>query len=683
MKRNTSISTQNHDIFLEKGTMRYSRRLLTVGLSVLSLLTLSFTAFTINAGAASLPGTINEVVAATASLSATGCPSTLAAAAPSATLFISLEAAVAAASNGNTIYVCAGSFDMATYPNGQVIIPSGLQVTIDGFNWGVAPSSNDTSSSVNSTTQSEFHGGNGILVESHAGVTISGLTFFENNGTSTNAAECGQINGPMPCGTSVDVRSLVSGTGDQGESNVTVSDNLFVNTGGGATAAVGALHFGLGGFIEDVNQTSADVTALDTNDVAQSNVFVQDQGFENNGLEMSDTTGGLVSGNTVTFPANGGTGADDAEFTALSFPGYDQGTTISNNILNGGGMFSDSQSSSATTVPKSGIKLQDVYGDGCSAQHITGNTVSGFVYDIAVISTGVTLNTGGLCTVPTGPTAFTVSGNTLSNARIYGIYMSANITGTISGNVTTSTDSEGFTPLSYTAGQYDYFDNAGNATSNTWTGNSGDGSASPSLIGETSSTTTTTAAPTTTTTVSGTTTTTVAPTTTTTVSGTTTTTHPATTTTTTVSGTTTTTHPATTTTTVAPTTTTTVAPTTTTTAAPKPVVTVTTTSHFSGHKVVVVVHCARARCAGILQLTKTVRVKVEIGHSGKFHFVTEVVLLGKTGYVTGAGSSKSISIALKAAGLKFVPLKGHKVTVLLTITSAGGTRHETITLSVP
>jgi uncharacterized protein (DUF39 family) len=95
------------------------------------------------------------------------------------------------------------------------------------------------------------------------------------------------------------------------------------------------------------------------------------------------------------------------------------------------------------------------------------------------------------------------------------------------------------------------------------------------------------------------------------------------------------------------------------------------------------VHCARARCAGILQLTKKIKVKVEIGHSGKFHFVTQVLLLGKTGYVTGAGTSKSISIVLKGAGLKLVrSFKGHKFSALLTFTSAGGTKHENVSLTV-
>ncbi len=659
--------------------MRYSRRLLTVGLSVLSILALSFTAITVEASAAgTLPSPVNEVVAVTASLTATGCPTSLATSDPSATTYTSLEAAVTAASllsGPQTIYVCAGSYDMTAYPNGQVVIPSGQQVTIDGYNWGVAPSGSDTSSSVDPTSQSVFQGGTGILVQSSAGVVISGLTMYKNNGVSSNAAECG---GTIACATSIDVRSLVSGPGDQGESNVTISDNLFVNSGGGSSAAVGALHFGLGGFVETTTQTSADTTVLDTNDVVKNNVFVQDQGYENNALEMSDTTGALVTGNTVNYPANGGTGADNNEFSALSFPGYDQGLTVTSNTLNGGGMFSNTGATPDLTVPKSGIKIEDAYGDGCSGQQISGNTVSGFVDDIAIVSTANTLNTGGICTAASGPTNFTISNNTVSEARVYGVYVSTNATsGTVSGNVASTTDTEGFVTDSYTAGQYDFFDATGSSTTNTWTNNSGTGSSSPASLETTTTTTapasTTTTAPGTTTTVPGTTTT--VPVTTTTVPVT-TTTHPTGTTTTTTSSTTTT---------VAPTTTT-VPPTTTTTVAPKPVVTIPPVLHWihrGGFRVVVVVHCSKARCAGVLLLTKKLRVKVEIGRSGKFHFVTENLLLGKTGYATGANTSKSVAIALRAGGLTFVrSLLGHKLTALLTFTSAGGTKRENVSFTL-
>jgi hypothetical protein len=81
-------------------------------------------------------------------------------------------------------------------------------------------------------------------------------------------------------------------------------------------------------------------------------------------------------------------------------------------------------------------------------------------------------------------------------------------------------------------------------------------------------------------------------------------------------------------------------------------------------------------------LTKGIKVKVEIGHTGKFHFVLRALLIGKASYVTGAGTSKKVSIVLNGPGLKLVKsFSGHKFTALLTFTSAGGTKHETITFT--
>jgi len=617
--------------------MRRIPHLITVGVTAISLLALGLTFAISNASAAgTLPATVNEVVAVTNSLSAVGCPTSLATVFSSAIVYTSLETAVQNATNGQTIYVCAGSYSMAAYPNGQVLIPSGLQVTIDGYNWNSPPSGSDTSNSVDSTTQSEFQGGAGILVQSSAGVTISGLTLYENNAIATNETQCGG----NACGNSIDVQSLITGPGDQGESNVTISNNLIVNTGGGSTAEVGDLHFGLGGFIEDESyETEADVTALDTNDVVEDNVFVQDQNFENNGLEMTDTYDALVTGNTVTYPLNNGTGADDGEFSGISFPGYDQGTTITNNTLNGGGMFSDAGSSPDLSNPKSGIKVEDVYGDGCSDQVITGNIISGFVYDIDVSTSGDTLNTNTLCSVPTGPTNFTISNNTLSDSRIYGIFVSPNATlGTIRGNLVSDTDSEGYTPDGYTAGEYDYFDGNGNATSNTWTGNSGDGTSSPSAIGETSSTTT---IPVTT----------------------------ATTSTTTTSTTTTTTVPA--------------ATTTTTTTPPKPSVSISGVTLATGAKVRATLHCTNARCAGKVQITKFVPVKIQIGHSGKYKVETKVVVIGTASYAMAARTVRQLTIQLNAAGVKLLNSTiGHHFTCELTVTGAGGTKHENVSLTV-
>ena len=650
--------------------MRYSRRLLAVGLSVLSLLALSFTAITISAGAATPPTTVNEVVSVNGALNDPGCPTFTGTPA----VFASLAAAITAATATQTIYVCAGSFNLtnAAYaPNSQILINKAL--TIDGYNWNVPPASGDT---INTAIQSEITGGAGILVES-PNVTISGFT--------------------LDYTTSIEVRTFLTGPNDQGENNVTISNNFFTNIGG----ADGDVHIGLGQDANGTTITQADVTVLDTGDVVTGNVFDTQVGYENNAVELSDTSGATISNNTVNYPTDTTGGADDAALSALWLSGFDQASQVTGNTLNGGGIDQDSSGSGtpSTLDPKSGIKVIDSdlgvnpsggnYGDGCALQNISNNTINGFVYGIAMISTGYDADSHALC--PVGPINFIVHANTITNSRLYGIYLSSGATGgTISNNIVTHTDALGNTSPALTAGQYDYVDANAGATAtapNTWAANnSGDGTSSPAGLNETSSTTTTTAPATTTTTVPATTTTTVPATTTTTVPPTTTTTHPAATTTTTVATpppTTTTTHPAaTTTTTVPPTTTTTVPPTTTTTAAPKPAVTVPASVHFTGTKVIAVVHCARARCAGILQLTKVIKFKAEIGHSGKFHIVTENLLLGKSGYGTGAGTSKTISIVLRGAGLKLIDsLLGHKFTALLTITSASGAKRENITFT--
>jgi parallel beta-helix repeat protein len=647
--------------------MRYWRRPLTVGLSVLSLLAISFTAITVSAGAATPPATVNFVVSTNGLLTDPGCP-TFTGTPPTPEL--TLAAAVSAATTGQLIYVCTGNFSIPT-PAGLVINKA---LTIDGTNWN-----STASTTINAATQSELSGGTGGILVENGNVTIKGLTISGTN--------------------SLEVRSFITGAGDQGESNVTISNNLFsnINSSTNTNGADGDVHFGLG---QDFTlaTTTPDVTALDTADVVSNNVFNMQVGLENQAVELSDTTGASITGNTVNYPTNDVSGSDDNADSALWLDGLDQAATVSGNTLIGGGIDNDASAVPSQSDPKSGIKVIDSdaggpYGNGCSSQTISGNTISGFAYGIAMISTGYNGNVG-LCAI--GPTGFTVNANTISGSRVDGIFLSGTHGGTVTNNTVTTSDTEACSVCSpaQTAGQYDFFDsnatvNGSTASTNAWTGNSGDGTSSPSAIGETSTTTTT--SPTTTTT-SATTTTTV-PATTTTTSATTTTTVPATTTTAAVTTTTvvtTTTHPAgtttttsaTTTTTVPPTTTSTAPPATTTTAAPKPVVTVPTSVHFKGVKVIAIVHCARARCAGILQLTKVIRFKAEIGHSGKFHIVTKTLLLGKTGYATGAGSSKSISIVLKGAGLKLVKsLGGHKFTAVLTFTSAGGTRHEAVTFT--
>ena len=453
--------------------MRYSRRLLTVGLSVLSLLALSFTAITVSAAsAATPPTTVNEVVSVNGTLTDPGCPGSFPG---TPTAYASLAAALTAATAGQTIYMCTGSFNLADAAYGanhQVVITKAI--TIDGSNWNVAPTSSET---IDPTTQTEITGGfslgtsdGGILVES-PNVTISGLTLDYTN--------------------SIEVRSNIPGAGDQGENNVTISNNFITNILG--TDA--DIHIGLG---QDAvgGLTQADVTALDTGDSVTSNVFDTQAGggYENNAVELSDTSGASITNNTVNYPTNNSSGVDDGALSALWLSGYDQAATVTGNTLNGGGIDQDSSASGtpSTSDPKSGIKVIDSdtggnYGDGCSSQNISNNTINGFVYGIAMISTGYDADSQALC--PIGPIDFTVHGNTITNSRLYGIYLSAGATGgTVSNNVVTHSDALGNTSPALTAGQYDYVDantSATASTPNTWTANSGDGTSSPSALGET------------------------------------------------------------------------------------------------------------------------------------------------------------------------------------------------------
>jgi parallel beta-helix repeat protein len=646
--------------------MRPTPRIFTLALSAASLLALGLTLVEASASAAgTLPTSVNEVVSSNGSLTGPYCPS-FAGVSPAPTAYADLQSAVNAATTGQTIYVCPGVYDLsntADYSaNEEVDITTAL--TIDGYNWDVAPPTTvDPTNPSDVATQSILEKGQGILVQ-HADVTNNAVGI-------TN----GIANG-------IDVQSLVTDGADVGESNVTVSNNLFGDIGGALPLQNGDVHFGLGmdaapGATGDAQES--DITVLDTNDVVQDNVFVNDAGYENNAVQVSDTSGALVTDNTVNLPTNDSNGVDDGAFSAMWFTGFDQGLTVSDNTLNGGGIDSDTQTVD-TSDPKSGIKVVDddanqAYGTGCQNQNITGNTINGFVYGITMSSLDYTPN----LTCSAGPSDFEVSGNTISNSRLYGIYVygvtNSTVTGndaTISGNHVSNTDTEGYATDGYVSGDYDFYDAAGTGTTNTWTNNVGNGFADPSTI---TTTTTTTTTSTTTTTVPPTTTTTVPPTTTTT-----TTTVPptTTTTTTTVPPTTTTTAPAggggggggsvTTTTTVPPTTTS--PPTTTTTQPVRPVVTVPSGVHVAGTKVDLGVQCSRSRCAGILEITKKIGSRTEV--------------LGRAGYAVAAGAKREISLPLNAAGLKTLrATRAGRITCVLTITSAAGTKRETISLTKP
>jgi hypothetical protein len=103
-----------------------------------------------------------------------------------------------------------------------------------------------------------------------------------------------------------------------------------------------------------------------------------------------------------------------------------------------------------------------------------------------------------------------------------------------------------------------------------------------------------------------------------------------------------------------------------------------------GNTILSTVHCSSARCAGLLRLTKTVTIRVEIGRSGKYRDVARTEVLGHIGYALGAGTQEQVSIPLSAAGEKLLHLaRAGRYTCVLTISSAAGVRHETISFTNP
>ena len=662
--------------------MRASRRTIAVGLSIFSMLSFGVVGVVVEtAGAAVVPpapAAPNEVVSVTSSLTDPGCPTGITG---SPTVFGNIQTAVTAATAGNTIYVCAGDYQLypstGTYgANEDILVNKAL--TIDGPDWSIgAP----TSQAVDSTLQAVIDGGSGMLVEA-ANVVINGLTFNGNN-FPTGSAYCGNSPttvSPTGCSTSIDVQSFANGSGaagvalsgppsDQGEPNVTIENNLFVATGANDSYQYGVVHFGLGG-----DSFPTDVSTLDSGDVVSDNVFFQEAGTENNAVQMGDTTGAQVDGNTVNYASG-----DNLEISALWFPGYNQATQVDNNVLNGGNIdnaVTAGCSASVTTNcvntedPKSGIKFNDAdvngtYGTGCTGQTVSGNTISGFVYDISMISADANTGTPTGCAGP-GPGGYTISNNTLSNARLYGVFIDNPTTalGTISGNTVANSDTEYFsgsyfdlvndsyTTVSYIPGDYDYFDQATPSTSQHWTSgtaNEGNGFADPSSIGEVSNG----APPATTTTTSTTTTTTIAP---------------------------------PTTTTVAPTTTTVAKPpvTTTTTLPPKPEVTTSAATLKGTTRVSTTVFCTSATCAGTLELTKTITTKVRIGHTKKYKIKRRVVNLGRTRYAVGPGQSNHFAIRLNATGLKMAKsVKTSRYSCTLVITTSAGKFSEGVSFKKP
>jgi hypothetical protein len=382
----------------------------------------------------------------------------------SGTVYSTIQAAVTAASSGNTIYVCAGTYDATV----SITKP----LTLEGVQWGVAANSTTvrsdptaesiidavgqtsgplfytsggTSGTVNGFTLE--NGGNGdthtdpglesnaiagggytwddnIIEDNQEGIVfntgttppptqIEGNRFFENNEEPTSAA---------------------SGTGifmDAGLANsVTISDNLFLNNG--LTKENGDINT-LGD--SGTRTCPSPITGL----VVTGNAFTQQSGYANNSLVLFCTSGAQVNGNTVT------DGNTSGAATAFYLGGADTNLAISGNSISGG--------------DATGISLNDQFFNPGTGDAISDNTISGRTYGIEVYNT----EPG---TYPAF-TGVTIAQNDITSSSADGIYVeTGSATGTtISANTSTGSgtnDCVDATTGSGTAG-----------TADTWTGDAG------------------------------------------------------------------------------------------------------------------------------------------------------------------------------------------------------------------
>jgi hypothetical protein len=83
-------------------------------------------------------------------------------------------------------------------------------------------------------------------------------------------------------------------------------------------------------------------------------------------------------------------------------------------------------------------------------------------------------------------------------------------------------------------------------------------------------------------------------------------------------------------------------------------------------------------------LTKTVKTKIQIGHTEKYRTKSTIENLGKTRYAVAAGAKRAFSVQLNATGLKLVRnASGRRYACELVITSAAGTKREMISFNRP
>ena len=400
----------------------------------------------------------------------------------SASTITSIQTAIDAASSGDTIYVCEGTYNESLTIN-KTLTLDGAQFgndargrtaqpeTIVNATNGIVYQTGATSGTISGFTLQGFTGPYGLIMASQVG---AGWTFTDNVIDASNGAIYMNTNHQKnPPASTVSNNSFVQsipsaatsgfyGTavalwGDTA-SNVTIANNDLVNLSG--------VNAGINSTQSSSCPTTVDSTSFGNNDTISGNHFI-DSGdaftggaegssgnVEENFLALFCTTNAKILNNTIEI-----TDHNDANgVTPLYIGGGDWSTTIKGNTLTGHG---ESESS--------GVGLNSDFYPAGTGIAVTGNTISGFV-------NGIKVRDGVVQPAPAGnPVSyFTIGGNKITGSTNDGIDISNGLYGTIyNNNVSGSTT-------------FDCEDDTTNGTGtagtdNTWTGNVG-AVASPATI---------------------------------------------------------------------------------------------------------------------------------------------------------------------------------------------------------